>query len=228
MFDKKEFSKILKDISALYENQREFAKLSNINRTYISKYINMKYEQPPSHEFLFRLAKSSKGTVDYVTLMKVCGYFENNSYDTIINSGFVFNDIYNSNTTISNNEIPLIKINNIHHIFSKENIIGTIPFKIENENENYFAYIASDDFMAPLLQVGDIAIIRKEDYYINKETYLLCIKNELLTVAKVIETLEGIDLYVMSMNKPIYEKLQKNDIKILGKVVKVQNESYFK
>lgn len=73
-FDKKIFSNILQKIYKQYSNQREFAKITNVNRTYISKYINEKLEAPPSPKILKRLAKVSKGLSTYQELMKICGY----------------------------------------------------------------------------------------------------------------------------------------------------------
>lgn len=76
MFDKEAFSKIIQDIISNYESQREFAKVSSINRTYLSQYINKKIDSPPKPEMLKRLSNNSKGLVDYDTLMKVCGYIK--------------------------------------------------------------------------------------------------------------------------------------------------------
>nr|DAM73414.1 MAG TPA: SOS-response transcriptional repressors (RecA-mediated autopeptidases) [Caudoviricetes sp.] len=80
MFDKEAFSKIIQDIISNYESQREFAKVSSINRTYLSQYINKKIDSPPKPEMLKRLSNNSKGLVDYDTLMKVCGYIKNDNH----------------------------------------------------------------------------------------------------------------------------------------------------
>lgn len=74
MFDKNKFAQILKNISETYESQREFAKKSGINRTYLSQYINMKLNKPPKPKTLEKLANSSRGIVSYDTLMLICGY----------------------------------------------------------------------------------------------------------------------------------------------------------
>lgn len=74
MFDKKKFAQILKNISETYESQRDFAKKSNINRTYLSQYINMKLDEPPKPKILERLAESSHGIINYDDLMLICGY----------------------------------------------------------------------------------------------------------------------------------------------------------
>ncbi len=77
-FNKEFFSMILTEIYSKYPNQRSFAKMANINRTYISKYINKKICVPPSAKILRRLAKASKGITTYQELMQICGYLEHN------------------------------------------------------------------------------------------------------------------------------------------------------
>lgn len=84
-FDKETFSNILSEIYKKYSNQRSFAKKANINRTYISKYINQKLEVPPSAKILRRLANASKGLATYQELMQICGYLEKNEKITTDN-----------------------------------------------------------------------------------------------------------------------------------------------
>ena len=74
MFSKKTFSNVLKEISDTYENQRDFAEKSSINRTYLSKYINCSLENPPSPKILQKLANASNGVASYEYLMQICGY----------------------------------------------------------------------------------------------------------------------------------------------------------
>lgn len=84
MFDKNKFAQILKSISETYDNQRDFSKKSEINRTYLSQYMNMKLDKPPKPEILEKLANSSRGMVSYQDLMSICGYinYPNFSEDT--------------------------------------------------------------------------------------------------------------------------------------------------
>ena len=55
MFDKKEFSDILKKINSTYNSMTEFAQKASFDRTYISKYINMKLDNPPTPKILQKL-----------------------------------------------------------------------------------------------------------------------------------------------------------------------------
>lgn len=74
MFNKEKFSEIIKKINDSYPTQYEFAEKSEVNRTYLSKYINMKLNNPPTSKILEKIAKASNGITTYNELMQVCGY----------------------------------------------------------------------------------------------------------------------------------------------------------
>lgn len=77
MFEKDDFSEILKEINNTYSNMTEFSNSAKFDRTYISKYINKKLENPPSPKILEKIANASHGVTTYEQLMRVCGYFGN-------------------------------------------------------------------------------------------------------------------------------------------------------
>lgn len=105
------------------------------------------------------------------------------------------------------------------------------------ENNDYFEFISEDDAMFPLLDVGDIALIYKQNKideisYSNKGTYLIKLNNKntirkiVLSEDKTYYTLVAMNNYCKTLNIPIdliYEQIQ-----ILGKVVKAENQSAFK
>ncbi len=74
MFNRNKFAQILKNISETFENQRDFSKKSEINRTYLSQYMNMKLDKPPKPDILKKVAENSKGVTTYEELMAICGY----------------------------------------------------------------------------------------------------------------------------------------------------------
>lgn len=80
MFEKVKFAQIIKEILETYDNQRDFSKKSEINRTYLSQYMNMKLDEPPKPKMLEKLAKASNGITSYNELMKICGYIDDNYY----------------------------------------------------------------------------------------------------------------------------------------------------
>ena len=125
-------------------------------------------------------------------------------------------------------EINLINLSN-------NEIIQKIPYSYrtdisEEDPSNFFAVYASDNSMAPLLDVGDIAIIKKYKEFTNRKTYLLKIKNGNPIIRKVIKNDdEKIELQAMNMwNFPTQKDLNMDDIEILGEVIKVENKSAFK
>ena len=91
MFDKNKFAQILKNIIASYDSQRDFAKKSEINRTYLSQYTNLKLDKPPKPAILEKIANASNGLVSYDELMHVCGYVY---IDKIDKSSFGINPEY--------------------------------------------------------------------------------------------------------------------------------------
>ncbi len=118
---------------------------------------------------------------------------------------------------------------------STNEIIQTIPYSYrtdiaEDDPKNYFAIYASDGSMAPLLDVGDIAIIKKYTKFSNGKTYLLKIKNGNPIIRKIIKSDNGkIELQAMNMwNFPTQYDFKFEDIEILGEVVKSENRSAFK
>ena len=76
MFNKKLFSEILFKIYKSYNNQREFAEATGVNRAYLSQYINQKLDNPPSPKVLERIAIASNQITSYNELMQVCGFIK--------------------------------------------------------------------------------------------------------------------------------------------------------
>ena len=76
MFDKIKFANILNKINNLYDTMTEFAKKSEVNRTYLSQYINLKLDNPPTPKILTKIANASHGLVSYEQLMNICGYMD--------------------------------------------------------------------------------------------------------------------------------------------------------
>ena len=123
---------------------------------------------------------------------------------------------------------------NVYNLKTNE-VVQTIPYEYrpdiaEDDPKNFFAIQASDNSMAPLLDVGDIAIIKKYKEFLNKKTYLLKIKGGFPIIRKIIQTDNGeIELQAMNMwNFPIQNGLKMEDIEILGEVIRVENKSAFK
>lgn len=105
------------------------------------------------------------------------------------------------------------------------------------EDNNYFEFISEDDAMYPLLDIGDIALIYKQSEIDNvatnnKGTYLIKLNTQ-NTIRKIVLSQNGAYYTLVAMN-PYCKKIDiakdtiYNEIQILGKVVKAENESAFK
>lgn len=74
MFQKENFSNILKNILKEYDSIQDFANHVEMDRGYLSRNINMKLDNPPTPKILKKIADNSKGITTYEELMKICGY----------------------------------------------------------------------------------------------------------------------------------------------------------
>lgn len=83
MFNIDLFSEILQKITNNYDSISDFSEKSEVNRTYISKYINKKLDTPPSPKVLMKIANSSNDITTYEELMEVCGYLTQANNDLI-------------------------------------------------------------------------------------------------------------------------------------------------
>lgn len=73
-FNKTKFANILKEISETYGSISAFSNETISDRTYLSGFINMKLNNPPTPKVLRGIARASKGITTYKELMQVCGY----------------------------------------------------------------------------------------------------------------------------------------------------------
>ena len=200
------FSKRLKEAMKIRNmNQSELSQKSGISKSSLSEYLKGKYEAKQTG--LFNLAKALN--VNEVWLM---------GEDVPLDRDF--------------GRSKVIEIDVIDLITNE--VIQKIPYvyrtDIDDQNiNNFFAIYANDNSMAPLLDRGDIAIIQKQNSFISGGTYLLKLKNGFPIIRKILQTTSGYELQAMNMwNFPPQTDLQNNDIEIIGKVIKVENQSAFK
>ena len=184
----------------------DISKTTGISKTNLSCYMSGKYEAKQDGVELLAEALN----VNPVWLM---------GYDVPMDRSF-------GRTKVA--EINVISL-------STNEIIQKIPYSYrtdiaEDDPNNFFAIYASDSSMAPLLDVGDIAIIKKYTEFSNGKTYLLKIKNGNPIIRKIIKSDDDkVELQAMNMwNFPTQYDFIFEDLEILGEVVKVENNSAFK
>lgn len=101
----------------------------------------------------------------------------------------------------------------------------------ERTDNNYFEFASEDDAMFPLLDVGDIALIYKQNNIEDGATLLINMNNH-NTIRKFILSEDKTYYKLVAMNgyyKDIDLKITElNKIKVLGKVIKSENKSAFK
>lgn len=101
----------------------------------------------------------------------------------------------------------------------------------ERTDNNYFEFASEDDAMFPLLDVGDIALIFKQNNIEDGATLLINMNNR-NTIRKFILSDDKTYYKLVAMNgyyKDIDLKITElNKIKVLGKVIKSENKSAFK
>lgn len=77
MFDKENF-KFLIEKAMGNRKISQYAEDSGVNRTYLSKYINQRLDNPPTPDILKRLSNSAHNNVTYNQLMMAAGYITTN------------------------------------------------------------------------------------------------------------------------------------------------------
>lgn len=101
--------------------------------------------------------------------------------------------------------------------------------ELSNENSDIFKYQTLTDEMAPLLDIDDIAIIKKikDNNFEDKRTYLIKYDQNMI-IRKIIDNgNSAIDLIAMN---PYYKTITttKDKIEIIGEVLEAHNSSAFK
>ena len=173
MFNKNKFAEIIKKISETYESQRKFAIVSDINRTYLSQYMNMKLNKPPKPETLEKIANASNGIVTYKELMLICNYIDDELDKISGESIQIFSNPYIDKTKCTTSENYIYNIIYTYEILESTNyndieknkIIDSYNY-IKNDKD-YCKYISKhqeakkqycddvmNEFDADLLKIG--------------------------------------------------------------------------
>lgn len=233
MFDKEKFSTILKEINNTYDNQTQFGDCAHVNRAYLSQYMNMKLDNPPSPKILKNIANASKDLTTYEYLMKICGYFEKLSGERLKTSRLNKNMSLDYVSVIT--KIPVDTLNNWENgnnynadfeSYKSLSILYCVDLDwlIGGNSDNYTElYYPKDTSMSPLLDIGDTAYILKKETFTSGETILFELNGEEF-IRKVITIGDSLEFFAMNPNYPTLRKtkedLEKENFKVIGKVLK--------
>ncbi len=145
----------------------------------------------------------------------------------------IINDLDINKSAISSwcNGSRLPRMNKVELLANYLNISVSDLLEGSCENNNYFEFVAEDDAMFPLLDIGDVALIYKQNTIEDGATHLIILDNK-TTIRKIITTEDKSYYELIAMN-PCYKAVkiytdQISQITILGKVVKAENKSAFK
>ena len=173
MFNKEEFGKIIKKINDTYSTQYDFADKANVNRTYLSQYINKKLSSPPKPDILQRIANASKGITTYAELLNSCGYLpfelndnvsslENKLSEAIFtNNLYKLNDFELSETDLAylmellvnrkdNNSAIESKLNNFALKYSESKTLYAVLIEINDNINNALINLNKNGYLYPI------------------------------------------------------------------------------
>lgn len=238
MFNKKEFSIILKKINSTYNTMTEFAQKASFDRTYISKYINMKIDNPPTPKILEKIANASNGVISYKELMIICNYIDN-ELDTINGNSINPNSKkINYTTNVSKNinflsgklfVIPILKkVISEKTLLEYENIEGYLPIDPIMYNisdpDGYFFLKVIDESMNKLVKNGSYVLIQKQNCAKNGDVIVSIVNGDNEATLKRYNKLNNQFVMLESVSensffKPITIDLKATSFKIIGKVV---------
>lgn len=192
-------------------NKRQTAKLFNMPYTTYNNYETGTRE--PNSETLIVFAKEYNVSVDY--LLGESDKSRSKLHD--IATPFK-----------KSKQIPILGLIRAGEpTLAKEDVIG-YTYGDYNEGYTYFALrVAGDSMNAARIQEGDILVVREQSCVDDGEIAVILVDGEEATVKRVYRAGSTITLMPQSTNsehKPQIYDLKKTDIKILGKVVKVEIE----
>ncbi|MCY6485340.1 XRE family transcriptional regulator [Clostridium aestuarii] len=249
MFDKENF-KIILEKAIGNRTITEFAEQSNVNRTYISKYLNMNLDTAPSVDILKKLASTAENNIDLRTLMDAAGYFDEDLYNSLYiylsknlkmkvpESSFLLqprgNLKYSSSSptiykiTESAVEIPVLKNTELTtNILNKENILSKqyVNFSETKNGSYFFVYVIDDSMINARIHKNDLAYIEYKAKVNNGDIVTVLINNKLI-FRRYFENNTTVVLNPENSNyEPIIiskKELKSKDIEIVGKVIHIK------
>ena len=187
----------------------EFAEQTGFNRTYLSKYLNLKLDRPPSPRLLQAIASS---IVPYEELLISCDYIQSES-------------LPKNNTII---KLPIIgSVHAGNPTFSEDYIEGYESIDISELNPCYdyiYIRVEGNSMINARIHDGDIVLVRKQSDVENGDIAVVVIDNESATLKRV---LKKENILVLQPENPAYSSYifsgeEQNRVRVIGKVIHVK------
>lgn len=186
----------------------EFAERTGFNRTYLSKYLNLRLDRPPSPELLKAIAGPS---VSYETLMVTCGYLPASTFSL--------------QTSV---RIPILgAVHAGSPTLAVENIEGyevVDASEISPSHEYFYLRVQGDSMINARIQQGDLVFVRKQDDVTSGDIAVVIIDDENAVLKRVLK--KGNIIILQSENTAyppmVFTSEELTHIHIIGKVLHVK------
>ena len=206
MFDKNTFKKQL-EILMEGTTTVEFAEKTGFNRTYLSKYINLKLDRPPSPELLKSI---SSNKISYTAFMISCGY---------IDADISFKEPI---------KVPIIgEVHAGTPILAVENISGyeyVSRTEVISSYEYFYLKVKGNSMINARIYDGDLVFVRKQDDVESGDIAVVITNDENISIKRIIKK-DNI-LILQAENSEclpmIFTEKDRDNVRILGKVIHVK------
>lgn len=186
----------------------EFSERTGFNRTYLSKYLNLRLDRPPSPDLLKSIAGPQ---VSYEELMVSCGYLPA--------------ELFSPGQSV---RIPVLGA--VHAglpSFAVENIESyeTVdPSEISPGYTYFYLRVEGDSMINARIYPGDLVFVRKQEDVENGDIAVVMVDDENAALKRI---LKKNDLLILQAENPKYAPLvftppEKKRLRIIGKVLHVK------
>jgi len=186
----------------------EFAERTGFNRTYLSKYLNLRLERPPSPDLLKSIAGPS---VSYEDLMISCGYLSDS------NSG-------------TQSTVPIPVIGAVHAgapalaVETIESYEYVDKSEISPSHEYFYLRVEGNSMCNARICDGDLVFVRRQDDVENGDIAVVIIDNEDATLKRIHKKNNAI---ILQPENPAYTPMvfasnELSRLRIIGKVLHVK------
>lgn len=186
----------------------EFAERTGFNRTYLSKYLNLRLDRPPSPDLLKSIAGPS---VSYETLMVTCGYLPASTFS-------VQNSVRIPILGAVHAGSPALAIENI------EGYEVVDASEISPSHEYFYLRVQGDSMINARIHHGDLVFVRKQDDVASGDIAVVIIGNESAVLKRVLK--KGNIIILQSENNAyepmVFTSEELEHIHIIGKVIHVK------
>jgi repressor LexA len=224
MFDKVKFRNLL--IKARGDrNNLEYAEDTGLSRTYISKYMNLKLDNPPSPEAIQKLVNKTQNNVTYKDMMIAAGHIEPEQHSFAAEAPATYEA--KPKKTLEMIKKSFEEILDISYlpvvgtiaagmpILAEEHIESYLPYPKEYDQDTHFVFrVQGDSMKGAGINDGDLVVIRMQPTAENGQIAAVRLPDNGITLKKYYANKNVVDLKPCNGDyKPISIR---EDVDIIG------------